>query len=131
MLLNIVFIINNYYVSKYCVSCLKTVHIYSLWLTCNIMDKNTKAIIKYFYVVCDCIDFSKFAPFVFIMNFIFPQFSKMNQWCKIGLLEDKVAPRMKMKILFKANSENTNTEQIHTINLEYDLVYYGANKCEM
>lgn len=56
------------------------------------------------------------------MNCIFPQFTKMKQWLKIGLLEGKVALRMTTKILFKANFENTSTEQVHTMNLEYDPV---------
>lgn len=46
----------------------------------------------------------------------------MKQCFKNSLLKGKVMQKIRTKILFKANTEHTNSEQIHGINIEYDSV---------
>ena len=46
----------------------------------------------------------------------------MKQWLKNGLLKGKVMQKIRTKILFKANTEHTNSEQIDGMNIEYDSV---------
>lgn len=78
------------------------------------------------------LDFIKFAPFAFIIELcLFPQFTKMSQWFRTGLLESKVPSKIITKILFKANIENTNKEQIHSKKLECDSVYDEISKYRM
>lgn len=46
----------------------------------------------------------------------------MKQCFKNSLLKGKVMQKIRTKILFKANTKHTNSEQIHGINIEYDSV---------